>query len=231
MPEGNEVAGGVRRGKARIDDLIELMINAHALGVRVCVPATVASYDPATQKANVILGFLTARITDDGEVPDLPLQINVPVEWMRTSTGYLTFPLVPGDTGKVVICDRSLEKWLQTGSPTDPGLRTTHQLIDGVFQPGLHPDIDPITPPTSLTHTVLEGVLIKLGVGATTEAAVLGTIFLSLYNDLVTKFNAHIHVTTATVGASPTVGVLSPTVSPASPMVPGTHTSAKVTVE
>lgn len=32
-------------------------------------------------------------------------------------------------------------------------------------------------------------------------------------NSLITKYNAHIHVTTATVGASSTVGVLSPTVT------------------
>jgi hypothetical protein len=33
------------------------------------------------------------------------------------------------------------------------------------------------------------------------------------FNDLVTKYNSHIHVTTATVGATPTPGVISPTTS------------------
>lgn len=37
------------------------------------------------------------------------------------------------------------------------------------------------------------------------------------FNSLVTAYNTHIHVTTATVGASGTVGVISPTVSTGTP--------------
>lgn len=33
------------------------------------------------------------------------------------------------------------------------------------------------------------------------------------YNDLINKYNAHIHITTATIGLGPAVGVISPTTS------------------
>lgn len=36
-------------------------------------------------------------------------------------------------------------------------------------------------------------------------------------NDLISKYNAHVHITTATIGASATPGVLSPTESTATP--------------
>lgn len=39
-------------------------------------------------------------------------------------------------------------------------------------------------------------------------------------NDLISKYNSHTHTTTATIGASPTVGVISPTTSSASPAKP-----------
>lgn len=39
-------------------------------------------------------------------------------------------------------------------------------------------------------------------------------------NDLISKYNSHIHTTTATIGPGPTVGVLSPTTSTAKPAKP-----------
>src|SRR3989304_4755885 len=98
-----ESAKGFRRGRGTLQELIRVALDAHALGIRTCIPAIVSTYDPATQKANVILGILTERITDDGTAADLPVEINVPVRWPSTGLGFLTFPLVPGDTGHVVI--------------------------------------------------------------------------------------------------------------------------------
>ena len=64
----------------------------------------------------------------------------------------------------------------------------------------------------SVTKAILEGALIEVGFGAT-QAAVLGTIFLAL-------FNAHPHPVTM-AGAGPTT----------TPMVLGTHTSVVTTIK
>lgn len=44
-------------------------------------------------------------------------------------------------------------------------------------------------------------------------------------NDLITKFNSHIHVTTATIGPGPAPGVIAPPTTPETPIAPVTQKS------
>ena len=180
-----------------LSDLLRVIARQVRLSIRTHVPARVVAYDPATQTASVQVELLqVVRYTDPkrlpaGAVPSgappnaeatlPPTQIlKVPVVWPRTLAGYVTFPLVPGDTGELHISDRSLEQWRLAGAPTDPGLAFTHALKDAVFHPGLHPDTAPITPATDLTATVLEGTLIKLGRLAATDGAAKAETLVSL---------------------------------------------------
>lgn len=154
------------------------------LGLRVAAPATVVSYNAATQRADLTMGFIPV-VLGPTEVPMQPISLpQVPVAWPRTAAGYLTFPIVPGDTGLVVFNDRNLGEWLRLGAPTDPKLSRTHDLADGVFLPGLHPDTAPITPATSATATVIEGPLVALG------AAAPPTNFVALAQALYTYLDA-----------------------------------------
>jgi len=146
-------------------------------------------YDPATQKAEVLLGALKTRITASGELPNLPLPVFVPVHWTRTVASYVTLPLAPLDTGYVLISDRSLEKWLELGVPTDPGLRHTHSEIDGIFHPGLHSDLAPIVPPTSQAAAVIESPLINLGAAAV-EPVIKATTFIALMDTMFAAASA-----------------------------------------
>lgn len=132
-------------------------------------------YDPLTQLCSVLVQQLT--VTNNPDVPQGPsatvtqppvLLVNVPVAWPRTSAGYLTFPLTIGDSGELIVQDRSLAEWRKKGYPVDPIDNWTHNRGDGVFHPGLHSDIDPIDPGigTDPTATVLDGpplAGIKLG--------------------------------------------------------------------
>ena len=177
-------------------DLLRLIARQVKLSIRTHVPASVVVYDPATQKATVLVQPLqVVRYTDEtrlpvGAVPDgtppnanatLPpiTLVGIPVHWPRTAAGYITFPLLPGDTGELHISDRALETWLAAGAPVDPGLALTHALKDSVFHPGLHPDTAPIVPPTDLTATVLEGPLVKLGRLATVHSVAKAETFLA----------------------------------------------------
>jgi hypothetical protein len=138
------------------------------LGIRTAVPSRVVAYDAVTQRATVQPDILAVMNTETGIQPQLPIElVEIPIAWPRTKLGYLTFPLAKGDTGLLVVSDRSIDKWSTKGVPTDPGFNHTHNMIDGVFYPGLHSDIDPITPPTSGSDPVLEGTAIQLGAGAT----------------------------------------------------------------
>lgn len=220
-----------RRNKATLAEIFKVALRANRLKIRTAIPATVINYVAATQKATVQLDILTKRYSATGSIVDKPYQITVPVRIYRTILGFIYLPINPGDKGHVIISDRSIQKWLTNGGlPEAPGLLHTHNPVDGIFEPGLHPDDKALTGAVLANDALmLEYTLIKLGASAS-EAAVLGTTFLALYNDLVTKFNNHTHVTTATVDAGP-VGSLAPPVSQADPMVAGTHTSLKVQVE
>lgn len=174
-------------------DLLMRIRRATELGLRVAAPARVSAYNPATQRAELVLEQLPVLSTDAGSVPQPPIPLPaVPVAWPRTAAGYLTLPLVAGDTGLVVFADRGLSEWLRLGIPGDPITRRTHDLADGVFFPGLHPDTSPIAPPTSALAAVLEGPLVWLGAVAT-QPAVLGTLLrtaLDTYATAITSANS-----------------------------------------
>lgn len=78
---------------------------------------------------------------------------------------------------------------------------------------------------TSATETVVQD-----GTDYAVQYTAMNTAFDNLKNELnalVTAYNAHIHITTATVGATPTPGVIAPTTSTGTPPV-ATMTGAKV---
>lgn len=162
--------------EADLDDLLARVRRNIELDLRVSAPAKVVAYDPATQRTTLTLEFLAIRIVEGEEVPDVPLLLyNVPVRWPGGSLGYVTTPLVPGDTGRVCFADRCLSTWLNAKEPNalplDPVNGRTHNLADAVFDPGLRQAFAPITPPTDLTATVIEGPLVKLGRAATQPVA------------------------------------------------------------
>lgn len=152
---------------ATLPELLTALLRNLALELRVAAPAHVTAYDPATQRVTVQLGALPVRIVEGEEVPQPPIAIGqVPVMWLGGSLGYVTTPLVPGDTGLVVFTDRALSMWLLNGIPTDPINGRTHALGDAVFLPGLRPGTTPIVPPTSIAATVVEGPVVHAGPGA-----------------------------------------------------------------
>ena len=145
---------------------LQVQIRTHTVG-------TVTAYNAATQRASVSVdilqvvrdNFTEATAADPNPVATLPpVQLeDLPVAWPRTSSGYLTFPLNPGDKGEVHIQDRNLGQWIQLGQASDPVSAITHSLSDGVFHPNIYPNSEPL-PPTDQGATVLDGDQeIKLG--------------------------------------------------------------------
>lgn len=157
-----------------IPDLFRIALRNLRLSLRTHTMATVTAYNPATQRATVLVDILSVVKNLDvpptrtnpapSTVQDPVTLANIPVAWPRTSTGYITFPLAPGDKGELHVQDRSLEAWLSLGQATDPVAAWTHNLADSVFHPAIFSDADPITPPTDPTATVVEGdALVKIG--------------------------------------------------------------------
>ena len=171
-------------GQALIKAL-DLVKRSLGLDLRVSAPATVVSYDAATQRADVTVGFVRVAYAAGVPVQQPPdIVARVPVEWVGGSLGYVTTPLVAGDTGMLAFTDRALALWLDgPGTPVDPGNARVHDLADAVFRPGLRPDPRVIAPPTALDGTVVEGPLVKLGRLAT-HFAVRGTALATSAGEL-----------------------------------------------
>ena len=157
-------------------DLLRTYGRRLKLSMRTNTVGTVIAYDPATQRATVTVDILQIikvfGLPDPNATTPTPpfILTNIPVAWPRSGGGYLTFPINPGDTGTITVMDRSIQQWLLLGAPTDPIQSATHALQDAVFEPGLHPSTNPITPPTDPTAAVLHhDAFIKLG-----RAAALG---------------------------------------------------------
>lgn len=169
MPRTGTTALRAPRDSPTLTDLVKVAMRNTKLGIRTAVPARIVSYDAAKQTATVQPELLAVMNTEVGIQPQLPIElVEIPVAWPRTSAGYLTLPLAKDDTGLLIVSDRSIDKWTTKGVAADPGFNHTHNLIDGVFYPGLHAETDPITPATSATATVLEGATeVHLGQGAT----------------------------------------------------------------
>jgi len=163
----------------KMADFFRIQLRDAALQLRSHSVARVLAYNPATQTASLSVDIL--QIIKDHFTPPTPafpnpvkpqapvLLQNIKVAWPRTGTGYITFPLLPNDTGELHVQDRSIDQWRLTGIPSDPKSAFIHMLGDSVFHPNLFPDTMPIAPPTSLFATVIEGPAINLG-----PAAVLG---------------------------------------------------------
>lgn len=179
----------------KLPDLFRSAMREVQLSMRTHSVATIVTYNPATQKATVTVDALqvfkdtTKNPTDENPNPtkvQAPITLtDIPVAFPRTNSGYITFPLNPGDTGELHIQDRSLEQWLKLGLATDPVVAWTHNLADSVFHPTLHDNTNPITPPTRSDGTVIDGTpFVHLG-AVTTDFAVLA---LALQTYLISVF-------------------------------------------
>lgn len=126
----------------RQPDLLRRVLEAHADEIHTCLPGRVRSYDYATQTATIDLGARRiVRGLDDDEDDDTsepyPTLVAVPIVWPGSFAGTLHFPLGEGDTVAVFFPEVSIDRWLATGEPEDPGIATRHG-IDGAFAiPGL----------------------------------------------------------------------------------------------
>lgn len=106
------------------------------------MPGIVETFDAATQLVSVQPAVQRIMKTDDGEKEiltptNLPILINVPVQFAKAGGFALTFPIVAGDECLLVFCERSIDRWHQFGGVQQPAARRFHALSDAVAIVGL----------------------------------------------------------------------------------------------
>ena len=150
-------------------ELCEMIVRQVGLELRVCLPARVLEYIPPTAgprptppRVRVRCDLLYAREgaadeagpgevhvpstdpSDPGELigeyaeGSIPVPVHFPGGWGGWSRG----PLLPGEWGKLVFTDRSIDGWQidgGVGDPLDPVFPHTHgfNLCDAFFEPGV----------------------------------------------------------------------------------------------
>jgi len=120
-----------------LEDVIKRIIKNELADVHTMMPAKIVTYDPAECKVDVEPVIKT--LFSDETVIDMPIIREVPVNWLRTSTASLTFPLAPGDLGKLIFSEKSIDKWITSGALDVPSDPRRFDLSDAVFEPGLYP--------------------------------------------------------------------------------------------
>lgn len=123
------------------EDLAELQFAAWAEELHTALPGRVESYDAAAQTADVRPMVRRALPNvEGGTTPrEMPVLRSVPVVWPRTGSWFLHMPIVAGDSVLLVVLERDLARWRQTGAVSDPIDHRHHHLAHAVAVPGLFP--------------------------------------------------------------------------------------------
>lgn len=238
-----------------IVDLLTILERRIKLDIRTNVPATVVAFTPApvpgvppvatggNASVTVLVGTLpivrvknplklpkqlTSLNTARGEATLKPITLQgIPVEYPGGAQGGITWPIQPGDTGMLSVCDRSIERWKEAGAPKDPILAATHALEFSVFRPGLRSAINAIAA-VDMTATVVDGTaLVKVGAGAADFVALAAKVLAEL-TAIKTAFDLHTH---PVPGVTTGVGATTSSV-PSNPLpTPGSVAATKAMAE
>ncbi len=106
------------------------------------MPGIVESFNAATQTASIQPAIKRVFKTGDGEIElltatELPILINVPVQFPRGGGFSLTFPVAKGDECLLVFCERAIADWYTFGGVKAPTARRFHSLSDATAFVGL----------------------------------------------------------------------------------------------
>lgn len=125
-------------------DALRVALDRTLLGLRTATPGRVAKVDSQGRWADVQpLVSMVQRL--DGEpvkAVALPVLVRVPLMVMGSQVNglFVAVPVVPGDEGMLVVCDRALDNWqFGDGSPqmaSDAATPRHHDLTDAQFYPG-----------------------------------------------------------------------------------------------
>jgi hypothetical protein len=200
------------------------------------MPGQIQKYDASTAKAEVLP--LLNRTFYSGDVVTMPIITNVPVIWLRSSKGAITFPLEKGDGVLLLFAERSIDEWLSSGKQVTPADGRSFDLSDAIAIPGCF-DFN-----TSLSEANNDDFQIVYN-GNTIIIKSDGTIEIKGNNTITIKSNGDIEIgntalqslmTKAAMDAynihtHPVIGIGTPTGIPVIPLVEVTHCTLKTKVQ
>ncbi|MCK5610312.1 hypothetical protein KAR91_51040 [Candidatus Pacearchaeota archaeon] len=123
------------------EDVIREAIISNIMDLRVAMPVRVEKYNKDRQEVDV-QPLIKKKYRLNDEIASLPIIPSVPVNFQSSDNGnaYIALPIKVGDLGYVIVCDRSIDKWLSgEGQEVLPEDIRIHNMTDAIFVPGLRP--------------------------------------------------------------------------------------------
>ena len=120
-----------------LPEAIDLSVKRRLEELHTCLPAKIISYDHTQQRATVQPQLKKRYL--DSSVEEMPIIVDVPIIWPRSSNASLTFPVTEGDYLLLLFAERSIERFLALGGNQEPGDRRKFDLSDAIGIMGLSP--------------------------------------------------------------------------------------------
>lgn len=202
-----------------ISEAISRILDSRLSGLHTALPGRVKSYDATKQTAD-IEPMISRQVPLGGPEEDIELELipvlpSVPVLFMSAGGFFISVPLQEGDPVLLIFCERDINHYRTTGDVGDPSTPQTHGLNGAICIPvnfGQYTNTLSDVSSTNLTLGKNGGSAnititpTQTQIGGTSDSAALA----SRVKDLETAIKNHIHITTATVGATAVAGVISP---------------------
>lgn len=113
---------------------IRSAINGSLKGVWTALPCIIVSFDKAAMTCTAqpaIQGVVTNQDRTK-TLTDLPLLVDVPVQYPQGGGCVMTFPIAPGDECLVIFSSRHIDSWWDSGGVQPPMSPRMHDLSDGM---------------------------------------------------------------------------------------------------
>ena len=214
----------------QLETVIQTAINSSLKELHTCLPGVIQKFTASTQLADI--QPMIPRMLK-GELVNLPLLVDVPIRFFKCANFSITLPMQVDDHVLLIFSERCIDNFLINGKIESPNDIRKHSLSDAFAipmmfsQPEVITDFDPdniqirnTDNDTYITITTTGNIELNGNADSAVAYTDLKSAFDTLrsdLNNLITAYNLHIHVTTATIGSSATPGVISPTASQGTP--------------
>lgn len=202
--------------RPELGDLLDLTNKQSSQKQRGPVPASVESYDQSTQTVNA---KPLVQPLVNGKPKDLPVVVQVPVFFPRSSSGEasITWPIKVGDTVYLVPAEMDISAWFVRGVSEAPTERRA-DLSDSIALAGLGNLSDSLPSDAfAVDALVVRAENIYLGSGTASDYVALASLVLGELQAMKTWVDLHTH-TGGTLGGGLTgVPATLPSPTPSSP--------------
>ena len=127
---------------ATLDDALEDALFSYMLAKRHCLPGKVSAFDPVTQ--TITAEVMVSSETETGERVPLPPVGDVPILQLGGGGYNITFNPAPGDHCILLVADRCIDGWFETGENRVPDDFRQNDLSDCIAIVGLFPKVSSI---------------------------------------------------------------------------------------